>query len=358
MPAAIHLDGILDADALMSAWCALTAGYALLLPTAAHRTKQPDAPGVLPILLEHLNTIPLLEQDDQFQRRFLAEAARPFRTGIDFPARATLLRRSETSHILLIAFDPLVRDEWSVDVLAGRLIELYQTPPQEPSVSAGSHPSPADAASTSGLPATASAEPVRPEYTSGAFRHRSLSRDATDGLRMLAEHWNAMLSDVLFSACQPALAQWPPTSSMRLTATMPTGVQSRTGAPSTAVDAARAVCRRLPGDRPPSAAGGFRSSVSSDPWTPPPLLWFWSDADDANLPRVPAGPEQCVRIHPRRTVTRNALTLAVSLWPGGSLAVRLIYPERRYTAAAADSLLEIFVNILETLSEQCEQELI
>ncbi len=358
VPAAIHLDGLLDAEALMSAWCALTAGYALLSPTAARWTGQPDDPGVLPILLEDLGATPWREQDDQFQHRFLAEAARPFRTGIDSPARATLLRRSETAHILLIAFDPLVLDEWSVDVLAGRLMDLYQAPLQEPPASARSHPPPADAVSTAGLPATVSAEPARPEYTSGAFRLRSLSRDATDGLRMLAEHRNAALSDILFSACQPALAQWPPASSMRLPAMLPTRIRLRTGAPSTAVDAARAVCRRLPEDRPLPAAGGYGSSCSSGLGIQLPLLWFWSDADDVDPPPVSAGPVQCARIHPRRTVTRDALTLAVTRWPGGSLAVCLIYPERRYTAAVADSLLEIFVNILATLSEQCDQELI
>ncbi|WP_164003073.1 non-ribosomal peptide synthetase, partial [Pyxidicoccus caerfyrddinensis] len=129
VPAAVHLEGPLNATALEQALRALVQRHEAL------RTTFPSIEGqahqaIAPELAVHLHTVQLHAPDesawrDEVQRLAKREAQTPFDLGRGPLLRATLLRRSEQEHVLLLTLHHIVSDGWSLGVLIRELGALH-----------------------------------------------------------------------------------------------------------------------------------------------------------------------------------------------------------------------------------------
>uniref|UniRef100_UPI0013D93625 non-ribosomal peptide synthetase n=1 Tax=Pyxidicoccus caerfyrddinensis TaxID=2709663 RepID=UPI0013D93625 len=124
VPAAVHLEGPLNATALEQALRALVQRHEAL------RTTFPSIEGqahqaIAPELAVHLHTVQL-HAPDEVQRLAKKEAETPFDLGRGPLLRATLLRHSEQEHVLLLTLHHIVSDGWSLGVLVREVAALYE----------------------------------------------------------------------------------------------------------------------------------------------------------------------------------------------------------------------------------------
>ncbi len=84
-----------------------------------------DTTIALPVIdLQHL---PEPEQSEQVKQLAIAESQQAFDLSVAPLLRVTLLRLSETSHVLLIAMHHIISDGWSMGVFIAELSELYRS---------------------------------------------------------------------------------------------------------------------------------------------------------------------------------------------------------------------------------------
>jgi amino acid adenylation domain-containing protein len=132
MPLAVRLSGTLDTDALARTLDELTRRHEALRTHFAEvdgRPVQVIAPGVeLPLILQDLcaSTCDRKELEAEVRRLAAEEAARPFDLGRGPLLRATLLRLSETEHVLLVTMHHIISDGWSLGVLVKEVAALYE----------------------------------------------------------------------------------------------------------------------------------------------------------------------------------------------------------------------------------------
>ncbi|HEY3481421.1 MAG TPA: condensation domain-containing protein, partial [Streptomyces sp.] len=124
IPAALRLQGELDAAALERAFAGLVARHEALrtaFPAVAGRPVQriaPAAPFTLPL-------IDLAAGPDALERLVREEARRPFDLARGPLLRATLVRLGPAEHVLLVTLHHIVADGWSVGVLVREVAALY-----------------------------------------------------------------------------------------------------------------------------------------------------------------------------------------------------------------------------------------
>ena len=84
-----------------------------------------DTTIAIPVIdLQHL---PEPEQSEQVKQLAIAESQQAFDLSVATLLRVTLLRLSETSHVLLIAMHHIISDGWSMGVFIDELSELYRS---------------------------------------------------------------------------------------------------------------------------------------------------------------------------------------------------------------------------------------
>ena len=129
MPAAVQLQGHLNLDALKQAFNAIVQRHETLRTTFAIVEGQPAqiiAPGLslhLPVI--DLQNVPIVERDTIIQQLATEEAHRPFNLTAGSLLRVTLLRLTETNHMLLLTLHHIISDGWSMGVLMRELGALY-----------------------------------------------------------------------------------------------------------------------------------------------------------------------------------------------------------------------------------------
>ncbi len=137
-PAAIRLDGPLDAAALERSLAAIVQRHEILRTVFVTRDGRP-AQLILPALDTPLRTIdlrglPAAERAAEVQRLAAADARASFDLTRGPLFRVTLLRTGEQEHVVLLTMHHIVSDGWSIGVLIDELTALYQayTSGQEP----------------------------------------------------------------------------------------------------------------------------------------------------------------------------------------------------------------------------------
>ncbi|AGP35405.1 hypothetical protein SCE1572_13250 [Sorangium cellulosum So0157-2] len=127
--AALRLTGPLSAAALERSLIEIVRRHEALrttFPAAAGAARQVIASEVrfaLPVI--DLGALPAAAQEDEVRRRAQADAARPFHLGEGPLFRATLLRLSDTAHVLLWTVHHILCDGWSMGVFLAELSALY-----------------------------------------------------------------------------------------------------------------------------------------------------------------------------------------------------------------------------------------
>ena len=129
MPAAIQLQGHLNLNALKQAFNAIVQRHETLRTTFALVEKQP-AQIIAPCLSLHLplidlQNVPTAERDAMIQHLATEEAHRPFNLTTGSLLRVTLLRLTETDHLLLLTLHHIISDGWSMGILMRELGALY-----------------------------------------------------------------------------------------------------------------------------------------------------------------------------------------------------------------------------------------
>ncbi|MGK5552278.1 amino acid adenylation domain-containing protein [Actinomadura kijaniata] len=124
MPAALRLDGALDAAALETALADVVARHETL------RTIFPDASGTArQLVLDPATARPRLPVADTDETRLpgelAAEAGRGFDLSVEPPLRARLFRLGEDRHVLLLVLHHIAGDGWSMAPLARDVITAY-----------------------------------------------------------------------------------------------------------------------------------------------------------------------------------------------------------------------------------------
>ncbi|NTX35800.1 amino acid adenylation domain-containing protein, partial [Myxococcus sp. CA033] len=126
MPVGLRLEGTLDVPALEHAFTELVRRHEVLRTTFREGPLQiihPAAP--VPLLRVDLSALPGDEGEAEARRLAREEARRPFDLTRGPLLRATLLRLSESRHVLLLTLHHIVSDGWSVDVLVRESAALY-----------------------------------------------------------------------------------------------------------------------------------------------------------------------------------------------------------------------------------------
>ncbi|MDY7094118.1 MAG: non-ribosomal peptide synthase/polyketide synthase, partial [Acidobacteriota bacterium] len=137
LPAAVHLEGPLQPEALAAAVSEIVARHRALRSTFGERSEgehrgeaaqfvQPAAPVPLPVVDLRSLRENAGEAAPQLARELAQrEAARPFDLTRGPLLRTVLLRRGSDSHSLLVNLHHIAADGWSVDVFQRELSELY-----------------------------------------------------------------------------------------------------------------------------------------------------------------------------------------------------------------------------------------
>ncbi|HEX2081440.1 MAG TPA: amino acid adenylation domain-containing protein, partial [Longimicrobium sp.] len=129
VPAALRLDGALDAEALERALGGLVRRHEALRTTfreldgAPVQVVAPFAGFHLPV--EDLTPLDQAAREEVAARRTAEDAARPFDLQAGPLFRASLLRLGAEEHVLLLCMHHVVCDEWSLGVLFPELAALY-----------------------------------------------------------------------------------------------------------------------------------------------------------------------------------------------------------------------------------------
>ncbi|RKI10859.1 non-ribosomal peptide synthetase [Corallococcus sp. AB030] len=130
VPAALRLDGPLDAAALAQGLQALVQRHEALRTTFHARedgepVQHPHAHAELSMAQVDLSHLPDADQDAEARRRALEEALLPFDLTRAPLMRATLMRLSARRHVLLVTLHHIVSDGWSNRVLVEELRALH-----------------------------------------------------------------------------------------------------------------------------------------------------------------------------------------------------------------------------------------
>ncbi|MCA1566192.1 MAG: amino acid adenylation domain-containing protein, partial [Acidobacteria bacterium] len=130
MPLAVHLSGTLDTTALSRTLDELTRRHETLRTHFTELDGQPvqviEQTGACRLELIDLSDTPAEEVEAAARRLAAEEAARPFDLGRGPLLRATLLRLSETEHVLLVTMHHIISDGWSLGVLVKEVAALYE----------------------------------------------------------------------------------------------------------------------------------------------------------------------------------------------------------------------------------------
>ncbi|WP_412543787.1 amino acid adenylation domain-containing protein [Longispora sp. K20-0274] len=123
VPVALRLRGPVDAGALGRAWDALVDRHEIL------RTRY-ELDGTEPVQVidaPRAGGLTVVEAASEAEALHLAETepGNPFDLERQWPARAKLLRITETDHILVVVFHHIACDQWSVRIFAEELSALY-----------------------------------------------------------------------------------------------------------------------------------------------------------------------------------------------------------------------------------------
>ncbi len=130
MPAAFHIEGNVNRDALQKSFLTLTGRHDSLRMSfpdiqgeAAVRLIEPYSP------LTHIDLSQLREKDqkDEIRRQIIRHLEKPFDLAAGRLLRVQLLRLSSQHHILLFNMHHIISDGWSLGVLVGELKELYES---------------------------------------------------------------------------------------------------------------------------------------------------------------------------------------------------------------------------------------
>ncbi|AUX29428.1 MULTISPECIES: non-ribosomal peptide synthetase/type I polyketide synthase [Sorangium] len=130
IPAALRLDGPLDAQALERSLREIVRRHEALrtsFPVNDGRARQAIAPEpslTLPVV--DLGEIPAPAQEAEVRRRAEADARLPFSLAEGPLVRAMLLRLSERAHVLLWSMHHIISDGWSTGILLRELSALYE----------------------------------------------------------------------------------------------------------------------------------------------------------------------------------------------------------------------------------------
>ncbi|HEX6292587.1 MAG TPA: amino acid adenylation domain-containing protein [Herpetosiphonaceae bacterium] len=131
VPAAVRLIGRLDEAALARSLSQIVRRHEALRTTfmardgAPVQVITPDMPIPLPVV--DLRALPEAARDDRARQLATAEAQQPFDLAHGPVLRATLLRLSDTDHIVLLTMHHIVSDGWSMGILIRELAALYST---------------------------------------------------------------------------------------------------------------------------------------------------------------------------------------------------------------------------------------
>ena len=126
MPAALQLEGELNVPALTHSLNMLVARHEslrtniVLADGAAQQVIAPQLTIELPVVDISASSNPYELQD-----QIAAESARPFDLAHDPLLRATLLRQSDTAHVLLLTLHHIISDGWSIKIMVEELSVAY-----------------------------------------------------------------------------------------------------------------------------------------------------------------------------------------------------------------------------------------
>ncbi|MDB5100231.1 MAG: Malonyl CoA-acyl carrier protein transacylase, partial [Cyanobacteria bacterium RYN_339] len=132
IPAAVALEGALDAGALARALDAVVARHAALrttfVPDEAGEAVQAIAPAlVLDLPVIDLRDVPVAEREAEARAIAADEARQPFDLATGPLLRALVLRLDGQRHWLLVTLHHLVADGWSLGLLLRELAAAYQS---------------------------------------------------------------------------------------------------------------------------------------------------------------------------------------------------------------------------------------
>src|SRR5580658_9770511 len=245
---AYRLTGPLDVDRLRQALTGLTARHEILrsvfgvdsegrpvqlaseaVPSQAVPSQAEPSqaePIALPVIL--VPRYPLAGLHDRVRELARDHLQEPFDPGRALRLRAWLFRIDAGDHVLLLCADPMVADDWSLDILAGELGPLYGAQAPDAVALSGDQPgqyagfaareqdgSPGRAArywerKLDGL-ARLELPTDRPRTAAAAFagfrRRGTLSAGVTDGLKRIASDQDATLFMVMAAAFAALLAR-------------------------------------------------------------------------------------------------------------------------------------------------------
>ncbi|HYD81948.1 MAG TPA: condensation domain-containing protein, partial [Paucimonas sp.] len=129
MPAAVHLVGELDVAALKQAFEGLVARHETLRTTFREENGEavqviaPSADIAMPVV--ELSTLAAEAREAEVKRIAEAEAAKPFDLKTGPLLRLTLLKLSDTEHVLLATMHHIVSDGWSMSIFTREFAEFY-----------------------------------------------------------------------------------------------------------------------------------------------------------------------------------------------------------------------------------------
>ncbi|HEX4645049.1 MAG TPA: condensation domain-containing protein, partial [Verrucomicrobiae bacterium] len=185
IPAAFHLQGRLNQDALQKALETIVRRHEVLRTRFTSEAGSPHQivtapPADFPLSIVDLRHCPPARREAETDRLLQAGAVQPFDLARDLMLRATLIELGPMDHLLAINTHHIASDGWSMGVFSRELAELYQA------FDTGHAPSLPD------LPV---------QYADYAlWQHGSLCDDALDGM---LTYWRRQLADA------PALLELP-----------------------------------------------------------------------------------------------------------------------------------------------------
>ncbi|MBD2370873.1 hypothetical protein H6G63_28895 [Leptolyngbya sp. FACHB-402] len=128
-PVALRLGGLLNVTALKQSINEIVRRHEVLrsrFDTVQGQPVQIITPSLdVPISMVDLGDLPEPEREAEALRLAIEEAARPFDLSADPLLRVTLLRLSETDHVVLLTLHHIVSDAWTMGVLVQELSALY-----------------------------------------------------------------------------------------------------------------------------------------------------------------------------------------------------------------------------------------
>ncbi|WP_164014709.1 non-ribosomal peptide synthetase [Pyxidicoccus trucidator] len=129
MPAALRLEGSLDAQALEAALAEVVRRHEALRTTFVSHEGQPvqhiHPDGGFRLSRVELTALPPAQRQDEARRLAREEAQRPFDLAAGPLLRALLLRLDEDEHVLLLSLHHIVTDGWSTGNLVREVAALY-----------------------------------------------------------------------------------------------------------------------------------------------------------------------------------------------------------------------------------------